>query len=112
MPTQKVVVVFRSRLIPGTESEIQALGMRMYQFASEMPGFISYKDFSAEDGEAAAIVEFDSLESLAAWRDHPEHLLAKERGKREFFSEYQIQICPVLKEYGASGPPSHAANEG
>jgi heme-degrading monooxygenase HmoA len=63
-----------------------------------MPGFVSYKDFVAEDGESVSIVEFDSVEHLQAWRDHPEHRAAQEQGRSTFFSEYHVQVCNVLRE--------------
>jgi heme-degrading monooxygenase HmoA len=93
-----VVVVFRSRLREGVEQEIMKVGARMYELASSMPGFISYKDFAAEDGEGVAIVEFDSLENVTAWRDHPEHKEAQRQGREAFFSEYCIQVCELVRE--------------
>ena len=93
-----VVVVFRSRIRPGTERDLAPLGARMYQLASSMPGYVSYKDFVAEDGENVSIIEFESLESVTAWRDHPEHKVAQRRGREEFFSEYHIQVCETVRE--------------
>jgi len=55
-----VVIVFRSRIRPGTEEGLVADGTRMYELASAMPGFVSYKDFAAQDGENVTIVEFDT----------------------------------------------------
>ncbi len=92
-----VVVVFRSRLKEGVEPEIAKVGMRMYALASALPGFVSYKDFVAEDGENVSIIEFDSLDTVDAWREHPEHQEAQRRGREEFFSEYQIQVCTPLR---------------
>ena len=92
-----VVVVFRSRLKEGVEAELTKVGMRMYELASSMPGFISYKDFVAEDGENASIIEFESLGAVDAWREHLEHKEAQRRGREEFFSEYQIQVCTPLR---------------
>lgn len=67
-----VVIVFRTRLREGiNEQELATIGARIYEIASAMPGFISYKDFTAEDGESVTIVEFESLDTLAAWREHP-----------------------------------------
>jgi hypothetical protein len=43
----------------------------MYSIAAAMPGYISYKDFAAEDGETVSIVESIRRNSLAAWREHP-----------------------------------------
>ena len=37
--------------------------------------------------------------SLAAWKEHPEHLKAQQRGRDEFFSEYHIQVCQPVREY-------------
>ena len=93
-----VLVVFRSRIRPGAEAELGRLGQRMYELASAMPGYLSYKDFAAEDGENVSIIEFDSLEAVARWREHPEHKLAQERGRREFFSEYLIQVCTPVRQ--------------
>lgn len=98
-----VVVVFRSRLKAGGEAELGKVGMRMYELASAMPGFLSYKDFVAEDGENVSIIEFDSIESVDAWREHPEHQEAQRRGRTEFFTEYQIQVCTPVRERAFKG---------
>ena len=94
-----IVIVFRSRSKPGIEEAVGPVGERMYSLATTMPGFISYKDFTAEDGESVTIVEFESLETLRAWREHPEHLATQERGRKEFFSEYHIQVCTPVRDY-------------
>jgi heme-degrading monooxygenase HmoA len=100
-----IVIVFRARVREGADmSAMSALGERMYELASAMPGFISYKDFVATDGESATVVEFARAPQLVAWRNHPEHVAAQELGRREFFSEYAIQVCRVERaERGAFG---------
>ncbi len=95
-----VVVVFRSRLRADADlAALEALGARMYALASQMPGFVAYKDFSAADGESLTLVEFDSEANLAAWRDHPEHRAAQERGRTEFFADYRIAVCETRRAY-------------
>ena len=93
-----VVIVFRSRLKPGVESQIEAVGGRMYELAAGMPGFVSYREYAAADGESVAIVEFESHETLAAWREHPEHRQAQAAGRERFFSEYRITVCDAVRE--------------
>ncbi|MFO0749610.1 MAG: GNAT family N-acetyltransferase [Myxococcota bacterium] len=96
-----VIVVFRSTLRAGVDPlTLAPLGARMYELASAMPGFISYKDFAAGDGEAVSIVEFESLETLAAWRDHPEHVAAQRLGREQLFAAYHIHVCTPLRSYG------------
>ena len=80
-------------------TQLEKLGNSMYQLASEMPGFISYKDFAAPDGEYVSIVEFESLETLAAWRNHPEHKEAQRQGRERYFSKYHIQVCTTVRDY-------------
>lgn len=95
-----IVVVFRARLKPGIdEKEITALGERMYALGTAMPGFVSYRDYQSADGESVSIVEFESLDTLAAWRDHPEHKQAQQAGRAKFFSEYRITVCESVREH-------------
>jgi heme-degrading monooxygenase HmoA len=94
-----VVVVFRARLRDGVDLvALEALGKRMFELASAMPGFISYKDFSAEDGEGVSIVEFEDEASVQAWYAHPEHRAAQLKGRAEIFSEYCVQVCTPYRE--------------
>jgi heme-degrading monooxygenase HmoA len=95
-----IVVAFRCRARQGVAAELERAGMRMYEIASQMPGFISYKDYAAADDESIALVEFESLETLQAWRDHPEHVEIQRRAREEFFTEYHIQVCNVIRDYG------------
>jgi heme-degrading monooxygenase HmoA len=92
-----VVIVFRARINEGVEEKLNEMGARMYELGSQMPGFISYKDFGAEDGESVSIIEFESMEHVAAWREHVEHKEAQELGHTTFFSELQIQVCEVVR---------------
>jgi heme-degrading monooxygenase HmoA len=95
-----MVIVFRARLRPDADmAALAPMGERMHALATAMPGFVSYKDYSAADGENVTVVEFASEPELLAWRNHPEHRDAQERGRREFFAEYKIQICRVERGY-------------
>ena len=77
----------------------------MYELASAMPGFVSYKDFSAEDGESVSIVEFESQATLQAWRMHPEHVQAQQRGREAMFDSYRIQVCETVRDYAFAAKP-------
>lgn len=92
-----LVVVFRNRVRPGLEQEYGEHAERVYQLALEMPGLVSSKDFTAEDGERLTIVEFRSAEELEAWRAQADHLAAQERGRQHYYSEYSLQVCQELR---------------
>src|SRR5262245_8774169 len=98
-----VVVIFRVRLREGIDlAELDRLNQRMYELVSQQPGVRGVKEYTAMDGEAVSLVEFDNLDQVAAWRNHPEHLTAQQRGRTDFFADYRIQVC--VEQYGYQRP--------
>ena len=95
-----IITIFRSRLRPENEEAYQQMAVRMHDLAQSMPGFLSIKTFTAQDGERVSIVEFESEETHNAWRGHPEHMKAQRLGRELFYSEFQIQVCKVERAYG------------
>jgi len=93
-----IVTVFRSRLKPGAHDEYVAMASRMKEIAEAMPGYISDKDFIAADGERVTVVEFESEDTVRAWRQHPEHIKAQQQARAMYFSSYRIQVCELLRE--------------
>jgi heme-degrading monooxygenase HmoA len=98
-----VVVVFRARARPDADmTGVESVGQRMYELASRMPGFVSYKEFQAEDKETLTLVEFETEDQLLAWREHPEHLKAQQLGRDRVFESYDITVCRPVRRYGFS----------
>lgn len=93
-----VVVVFRSRIRGEGAEEFQRLADQMYALASSMPGFLSYKVYTAEDGERVSIHEWETAEHLRAWREHPEHRKAQRLGRERFYSDYTLYVCEEPRE--------------
>lgn len=95
----KWITVFRNRLRADAGSDYGEVALRMRELAQSMPGYLSFKTFTADDGERVSLVEFDSLESLLAWKNHPEHHMAQERGRDAYYSEYSVQSAEIAREY-------------
>ena len=62
-----ITVIFRSRHRDPNNPEYLEMAPRMVELASSMPGFVSFKTFTADDGERVAIGQFESLEAVEAW---------------------------------------------
>jgi heme-degrading monooxygenase HmoA len=92
-----VVTVFRNRLRDDIDGYDET-AVDMYLKATSMPGFMDFKQFTADDGERLALVQFDTWEHQQDWRNHPDHKVAQQRGRTEWYSEYHIQVCRVLSE--------------
>jgi heme-degrading monooxygenase HmoA len=106
------IVLFRIRTRPDlNEQEYQRTFERMLKLVSEVPGFIGIEGFSGEDGSELAVARFDSPEALATWRDQPEHVHTRQRGREEFFAAYDITIATVTRHYDWSLPQSGAREE-
>ncbi|PVE26220.1 antibiotic biosynthesis monooxygenase [Microvirga sp. KLBC 81] len=93
-----IVVVFRNRLREGIEKAYKDEAQAMSVIAREMPGYISHKSFTADDGERVTIVEYESEAAVRAWARDPRHVAAKRLGRKEFYSEYKVQICSLTRE--------------
>jgi heme-degrading monooxygenase HmoA len=94
-----VVVVFRARVKPNIGKDYEEMDARMVELATGMPGFVSYRTFTSNDGEELAVVEFESHETVAAWREHPEHREAQRLGRERWFAKYRITVCDVARDY-------------
>lgn len=104
-----IVTVFRSRLQPGVREEYVALVDQIAALAAGMPGYISHKGFFADDGERVTIVEFETAQTQQAWRMHPEHVAVQRRARREFYLEYSVQVCELMRETKYRRPVEAAA---
>jgi len=100
-----VVVLIRTRLRPDADvAEYEKAGMRMFERASAMPGFISIKESAAQDGDTFSLACFESEQTLAAWRNDPEHVVIQQRGRAEFYQSYQVQVFAAVREYAWTRP--------
>ena len=93
-----VVTIFRSRLKPENQQEYYEWAGRMSALAKTMPGYISHKVFTAEDGERATLVEFADEASQRGWSTNLQHLDAKKKGRKDFYLEYTLLVCKVERE--------------
>ena len=101
--SEHVISLFRFRmrdLTPAQREEYSSTAERLLALASAMPGFISFRHYTSDDSEMLVVVEFASAAALAAWRDHPAHRRAQQRGRDDFYAEYEIINCAVLHKYG------------
>jgi heme-degrading monooxygenase HmoA len=91
-----MVTVFRSRLRPDAGGSYARTADDMEKYAREMPGFVDFKTFVADDGERVSLVVFASRAAHDAWRDDARHRAAQARGRADWYSEYTIQVCELV----------------
>ena len=85
------LVVFRNRKRADLDgAAYAAAATRMEELARAYPGYLSFKSFTADDGEVAAISEWDSEEAARAWGRDAEHAEVQGRGRSEWYAEYSL----------------------
>lgn len=107
-----IVTVFRSRLKPENLESYHEWAARMAALAKTMPGYVSHKVFTAEDGERVTIVEFESEEGQRTWATNLQHIDAKKKGRADFYTEYKLQVCTVQRESAFSAKPKATTSAG
>lgn len=93
-----VVVLFRSRLTADAGDDYGQMAEEMLSTAREMPGFVEFKSFKADDGERISIVWWQDHETLAAWRAHPRHRIAQRNGRAKWYEYYRIEVADVVRQ--------------
>jgi heme-degrading monooxygenase HmoA len=95
-----MVALFGIELRPDIDrAAYEAHNRRMEELVREMPGFISVQSYSAKDGDHVTIVRFESEAALDAWRFHPEHVEAQQKGRESYYASYWVQVCKTIREY-------------
>jgi heme-degrading monooxygenase HmoA len=93
-----ITLVGEVRTRPGLEQREARLSDRLRPIAEAMPGFISYKTYTSEDGEEVGIIRFDSRESLDKWAHQGEHLAAQAVAP-DIYEWFWVQDAETYREY-------------
>lgn len=82
---------------PGAEDEEARWGEKLEAIARAMPGFISYKTYTAEDGEEVGILRMASREALDGWVRQPDHRDAQ-RIAHTIYDRLWVQTAETYRE--------------
>lgn len=89
------LVVFRNRKRAGMDTAAySADAAAMEALAARQPGYLSFKSYTADDGEVVAISEWQDEASARAWGRIAEHRAVQKKGRAEYYAEYTLFACP------------------
>lgn len=97
------LVVFRNRKRADMdEAAYAADAAAMEALAAQQPGYRSFKSYVADDGEVAAISEWDDEASARAWGRLAEHRAVQYRGRDAYYAQYTLFACdaPRVHRFG------------
>lgn len=74
----------------------------MVQLAQQQDGFLGIE--SARNEIGITVSYWRDLESIKNWREHSQHTLARERGRKDWYQAFKTRIALVERDYGFEKP--------
>ena len=71
------------------------MAQRMEQLAREQPGFLGIESARDPGGLGITVSYWATLDDVAAWGRHAEHLLAQKLGREEWYRGFALRVCRV-----------------
>jgi len=91
------VVIFRAQ-VRRFDDEYSRTAARMRDLAIREFGCLEFHSVTEGDQEVA-LSYWPDEQSIRAWRNHPEHVLAQQAGRDRWYERYSVQVAEVTREY-------------
>lgn len=95
-------VIFTS-LLRDHVNDYQETNRKLLAIAKEIPGFLGEE--SVRNGLGVSVSYWRDKKSIEIWRQNMDHILAKKRGKEEWYKAYTIRIAKVEWEHEFRNTP-------
>ena len=103
-------VIFTSLRTAGDDG-YGATADRMVELAAGQPGYLGVETVRDADGLGITVSYWESEAAIAAWRRHAEHVVAREKGRRDWYAHYELRVARVERAYGKPGSGSFTYGE-
>jgi heme-degrading monooxygenase HmoA len=96
-PPPYVAVIFTSLRTDG-DNGYAAMSARMDRLAARQPGYLGLE--AARDDLGVTVSYWVDEESARAWKEVAAHLVAQQRGRETWYSDYRVRVAVVHRDYG------------
>ncbi|MGW3997703.1 antibiotic biosynthesis monooxygenase family protein [Amycolatopsis sp. NPDC004772] len=93
-------VIITSELDPAKLDGYPETDARMGELGRAHPGYLGRESRTDPEGRELTVLYYRDAESIAAWKQHPEHLEAQRRGREQWYAGYHIEVARVERAYG------------
>ena len=90
------VVIFTSLLSENTQGYLE-MSDKIESLAKLQDGFLGMD--SARSTIGITVSYWSSLNVIKKWKQQSDHIIAQEKGKRDWYDWYKVKICKVEHEY-------------
>jgi len=95
-------VIFSSQRTDG-EQGYAAMADRMLRLAEVQPGYLGAESARDAAGFGITVSYWDSVEAIAAWRHHAEHLVAQKLGRDVWYQYFSLKVARVERAHESAG---------
>jgi heme-degrading monooxygenase HmoA len=92
-------VIVSSKLDADHLDGYAAMDQRMTELGRAQPGYLGRESKTDADGRELTVLYYRDAESIAAWKQQPDHLEAQRRGREQWYADYRIEVAKVERAY-------------
>jgi len=99
-------VIFTSQRTDG-DAGYGEMAEHMVGLASRQPGYLGVESARGADGLGITVSYWRTQDDIAAWRRVLSHQAARDRGRAQWYTHYELRVAKVERAYGwdvADGP--------
>lgn len=93
-------VIFVSQRSGEDAEGYEEAAQRMLELAAQQPGFLGAESAREADGFGLTVSYWESEAAIAAWKHQTEHVAARARGRRDWYSGFELRVARVERAYG------------
>jgi len=101
-PAPPYYAVIFSSIRTNVEDDYHEISERMVELARLEDGFLGYESVREELG--ITVSYWRDLESMKHWKENAEHIIARERGRKEWYRAFKVRVAKVERDYGNPNP--------
>ena len=90
-------VIFTSIRSNAEEGYLE-MAEEMEKLVEKQSGFLGYE--SAREHIGITVSYWKDLDSIRSWKMNPVHVVAQEKGKKMWYTNYKVRIAKVERDYG------------
>ena len=99
-------VIFTSLSNQADTADYARTAQHMLELAQRQPGYLGVEETRDDDGVGITVSYWRSLEAIAAWKNHADHLDAQRLGRERWYNAFRLRIARVERATAWSAPDS------
>lgn len=96
---KEYAVIFRTKRTLPMSEEYAAYSQKLAELAKTQEGFIRIESVADQNGHGLSVSYWKSLDAIKTWKQNFTHLEAQAKGRSEWYEDYHVEICEVLRSY-------------